>query len=349
MLHGLPIPDRAFDLAYKAQHAALRAPMTGLQRFRSWRRGATGSIGSRARQTEVEALQSRYAELLDRDLENVRAGLYPRELLFSLPLRRYARSLPQLVREVRAVQRRARQGNYEDLPDGVGLEQYPEYFRRNFHWQTDGYLSRDSAEIYELSVEFLFMGAADVMRRQVLPPLVRHLRAQPQGRRRILDVACGAGSMLRQIATALPGERYFGLDLSPFYVEVARERLRDVPDVSLVAENAESLPYRDGYFDAVTSVYLFHELPRDARRRVLGEMFRVLRPGGVLVIEDSAQLSESGEIASYLEGFVRAMHEPYYRGYIADDLALALTQCGFEVRCVESCFVAKVVHAQKPG
>ena len=61
----------------------------------------------------------------------------------------------------------------------------------------------------------------------------------------------------------------------------------------------------------VTSVYLLHELPRRVRRLALAEMHRVLRPGGLLVIEDSAQHVESGEFLRFLEAFSTEMHEPY--------------------------------------
>jgi ubiquinone/menaquinone biosynthesis C-methylase UbiE len=171
----------------------------------------------------------------------------------------------------------------------------------------------------------------------------------PPGPKRILDVACGAGSLLRQLALVFPGDHLYGVDLSPYYVDVARDRLRGVPNLTLAAENAESLPWRDGYFDALVSVYLFHEIPKDVRRTVLREMWRVLKPGGSLVIEDSAQYAEASEIASYLDAFSREMHEPYYRGYLQDDLAEALRETGFVVDEVSPCLFAKVVSAHKPG
>ena len=63
-----------------------------------------------------------------------------------------------------------------------------------------------------------------------------------------------------------------------------------------MADNAEAMPFKDGWFDVVTCVYLFHELPKNARRNVLRDMLRVLRPGGLCVIEDSAQRAESPSI-----------------------------------------------------
>jgi ubiquinone/menaquinone biosynthesis C-methylase UbiE len=113
-------------------------------------------------------------------------------------------------------------------------------------------------------------------------------------------------------------------------------------------ENAEQLPFADGAFDVVTSVYLFHELPRNARRNVVREMHRVLRPGGLLVLEDSAQLAESADIASALREFPREFHEPFYEDYLDDDLAGILREVGFTVNVTEPHLVAKVVVARRP-
>ncbi len=121
-----------------------------------------------------------------------------------------------------------------------------------------------------------------------------------------------------------------------------------MPDVSLVTENAEAMPFADELFDAVTCVYLFHELPKNARRQVIAEMYRVLRPGGLLVIEDSGQYAESSSIRFFLDRFPEDFHEPFFRDYLRDDLAVPLEEAGFEVRAADPCFVAKVVVARKP-
>lgn len=295
----------------------------------------------------LKFLRGRVDALFARDLANVAAGMYPRELLFQLPTRDYARALPRLLRDGPAVIRRRRAGAYKDLP-AVDPARYPPYYRRTFHWQTDGYLSEHSASVYDVGVELLFRGTADIMRRQVIPPITRFAQAQGGGRLRVLDVACGTGRTLSQLATAHPHFAYHGVDLSPYYVQAARRLLAGVGEVSLAVENAEHLPYADGTFDVVTSVYLFHELPRNARRRVVAEMRRVLRPGGLLVIEDSAQPSESPELAAVLAGFPADFHEPFYRDYLEDDLAALLTEAGFAVDSVEPHLVAKVVTARRP-
>src|SRR4051812_34390582 len=297
---------------------------------------------------ELRALLRRREELHTRDLANVDAGLYPRELLFDIPVRRYMRALPQLLRDTPGVVRRKRAGDFRDIP-AVDKQRYPAYYRRTFHWQTDGYFSDHSAAVYELGVELLFRGTADVMRRQIIPPVTHAVRAAGGASRvRLLDVACGTGRTLHQLAATHPALRLYGIDLSPAYVRLARRRLADVAEVALAVENAEALPFADGAFDVVTSVYLFHELPRNTRRAVAREMLRVVRPGGLVVLEDSAQLAESAEIASPLRAFPDEFHEPFYADYLEDDLAEVLREVGFSVESSEPQFVAKVVVARRP-
>ncbi len=342
---GLVRAQRTADrLAYRTQQRTILVPLALLRRLVSLVSGETAPAGD-ARALLVR----RYEDLLARDLANVEAGLYPRALLFQIPFAHYARALPSLFLDLPRVARRIRARDVHDLPSDVDVERYPDYFRRNFHWQTDGYLSRRSAELYDLATELLFAGMSDVMRRQVIPPVSRFLGNAGERAVRLVDIGCGTGRTLAQLAAAQPRLRLTGLDLSPYYLQEARRVLADVPDVSLVAENAERLPFRNGYFDIVTSVHLFHELPRPSRRAVVAEMWRVLRPGGLLVIEDSAQLAESGQLAFFLGRFAAEFHEPYYRDYVADDLVAPLTDRGFRVESVEPHFVAKVVVARKPA
>lgn len=332
-------------LAYRSQHWSLLVQATLLQE-------ATRLVSRLPRPRlsgrEIRAVLRRRDELHARDLANVEAELYPRELLFDIPVRRYMRALPRLLRDTPRVVRRKKAGAFRDIPE-VDKQRYPAYYRRTFHWQTDGYFSDHSAEVYELGVELLFRGTADVMRRQIIPPVTREIRAAGGAHRlRVLDVACGTGRTLHQLAVAHPALRLYGVDLSPAYVRLARRRLADVAEAALAVENAEALPFADGAFDVVTSVYLFHELPRNTRRAVARELLRVVRPGGLVVIEDSAQLAESAEIASALQAFPEEFHEPFYADYLEDDLAALLGEVGFQVESSEPQFVAKVVVARRP-
>ncbi|MFE0515706.1 class I SAM-dependent methyltransferase, partial [Streptomyces sp. NPDC058964] len=102
----------------------------------------------------------------------------------------------------------------------------------------------------------------------------------PDGARRLLDVACGTGIVTRRLAAARPGMRVTGADLAHNMARMAAARL---PGTILLADSRR-LPFPDGTFDAVTSVWLLHliETPADVRA-VIAECARVLRPDGVYV------------------------------------------------------------------
>ena len=331
----------AVDLAYRAQQRVLVTTCGLAQRIA--RRVLLGQREEFSR-AELGELQERWAALLERDLANVDAGVYPRALLFQMPLRTYARRLPALARDLPRVLRRLERGDWRDLPRDVDLSAYPPYYRRTFHWQSDGYLSRKSAELYDIGVEFLFGGTADVMRRQALVPLVRRF-AGSETPPRILDLGCGTGRLLSQLRRALPDAHCIGLDLSPYYLSVANDVLAGEPAVELISGNAESIPLPDASVDAVVTVFMLHELPRNARRAVWREAARVLRPGGTFVVVDSVQRDDARQIAYFVERFANEMHEPFYRDYLGDDLAAGLRDSGFVVDAVEQAYLAKVVTA----
>jgi ubiquinone/menaquinone biosynthesis C-methylase UbiE len=336
--------SRMDRLAYHSQHLSFLINATVMEE-------ATRLITRKPR-ADVDlatwrVLQKRRRDLHRRDLANVDSGAYPRELLFDIPVRRFVRAFPRLLADSPRVLKRMRAGDFRDIP-AVDKSRYPAYYRRTFHWQTDGYFSEHSAEVYELGVELLFRGTADVMRRQIIPPITDFVRAAGGAQRlRLLDIACGTGRTLHQLARTHPQMRLHGVDLSPAYVRTARRRLADVDELTLAVENAESLPWADATFDVVTSVYLFHELPRNARRNVVREMLRVVRPGGLVVIEDSAQLSDSPQLAGALKNFPREFHEPFYGDYLEDDLAALLDEAGLHVASSEPHLVAKVVVARR--
>jgi ubiquinone/menaquinone biosynthesis C-methylase UbiE len=331
--------ERAVRAAYLGQQTSLLVACGVLQNvLRRTLLGDRRRVGGQP----LRALRKRYLDLLAADLGNARAGIYPEQLLFGLPVAHYAKRLPLLAREVPRVLARMKSRDYADLPRDVDLSEYPPYYRRTFHWQSDGYLSRRSAALYDVGVEFLFGGTADIMRRQAIPPL------RDTTPRSILDVACGTGRTLAQLRAAMPDAELVGLDLSPYYLEEARATVGD--GVELVQGNAEAMPMADASFDAIVSVFLFHELPRNARRNVMREMFRVLRPGGRLVILDSVQVSDAEEIVYFLERFQRELHEPFYRDYIRDDLAAAVREVGFDVDIEGgAAYLTKVVAATRPS
>ena len=102
----------------------------------------------------------------------------------------------------------------------------------------------------------------------------------------VLEVGCGAGWMWAEAAARLPTDLDLTLtDLSSGMVREAIDRVGSLgryrTTVGRVAD-AQELPFRAASFDVVVANYVLHHVP-DTRRAV-GEMARVLRPGGTLVV-----------------------------------------------------------------
>ena len=144
----------------------------------------------------------------------------------------------------------------------------------------------------------------------------------------------------------MPHARLVGVDLSPDYVAHARKSIKH-RDLSLLVGNGEALEFPDESFDAVTSTFLFHELPRRVRRRVVAEMVRVCKPGGLVVIADATQERDAGELGPLLHAFHRSLHEPFFEDHLEDPIEDYVAAQGVAVRRVEQAYVAKVVVGAK--
>ncbi|AFY69149.1 Methyltransferase type 11 [Thalassoporum mexicanum PCC 7367] len=302
----------------------------------------------------IVELQKRKAVLFDRDLQDAERGIYPVEILFDNAWDDFFFYYPLVCLDSPRIWERRRNNQNQEFPANINTDGYPKYYLQNFHHQTDGYLSDWSANLYDLQVDILFNGTADAMRRRILAPLVDGLKRfaddVPAHQTRILDVACGTGRTLKFVRSALPQASLFGCDLSAAYLRKANQMLSKEPGLlpQLLQANGEDLPYVDNYFHAVVSVFLFHELPGQARQNVINECFRVVQPGGQLIICDSIQLSDSPELEAMMAGFFKNFHEPYYREYIHDDIGQRLTDAGFEDVSMETCFFSNYWVAQKP-
>ena len=260
--------------------------------------------------------------LIERDWRNVEAGLYAApEDGRGNPLDGLRRAV-DFFADLGAVEARRHGGAADVLLREADAERYPRYYRRMFHFQSDGYLSEASAERYDYQVEVLFGGGAAPMRRQALVPLRRAVRQVPGGAAaaRLLDVGCGTGSFLREVKRNFPRLAVTGLDLSEPYLAVAGRRLADWSRVALIPAPAEAMPFADGEFDIVSCIYLFHELPPVVRREVVREIHRVLKPGGALIFMDSLQTGDEPDYDGLLDYFPIAFHEPYYASYLLEDL-----------------------------
>jgi ubiquinone/menaquinone biosynthesis C-methylase UbiE len=295
------------------------------------------------------ALLADLRALMRQDFANIDAGYYRMPHDMVEPPGKVLRDAVRFFRDLPEVRRR-RAGRInaevfeERRAEGSKL---PRYYLQNFHYQTDGYLSDHSAELYDHQVEVLFGGGADAMRRQALVPLHRHFRDRKVAESRLLDVACGTGRFLTFVKDNYPRLDVTALDLSPNYLNQARRLLEPWSRTRFVQAAAEAIPAADASFDAVTCVYLFHELPRKVRSAAAAEMARVMKPGGILVFVETLQKGDRPGYDGLLDLFPLAFHEPYYDDYIRQDLDGLFSEAGLEIIETTLAFMSKVVVLRK--
>jgi SAM-dependent methyltransferase len=101
----------------------------------------------------------------------------------------------------------------------------------------------------------------------------------------ILDVGCGGGRTVSKLAAIAPEGKVYGVDYSEESVAASKRtnaRGIDAGRVEIRQGSVSQLPFSDGVFDLVTGVethFFWPDLPGD-----VGEVFRVLKPGGTLVL-----------------------------------------------------------------
>jgi ubiquinone/menaquinone biosynthesis C-methylase UbiE len=288
------------------------------------------------------------ARLFMQDLANVEAGIYP------LPVDGHGSLLTMLHRsrlffeDLPEIHRRRKLNAHSEVLGEKTRGKRPRYYLQNFHFQSGGWMTEDSAKRYDTQVEVLLNGTANAMRRQALPPLHEVFVGRDKRKLRLLDIGCGTGRFLDLLKQAWPRLPALGLDMSEAYINYAKHHLTCWSRISFVVGNAESIPVLDNSQDAVTSHFLFHELPPKVRRVALSECARVLKPGGRLVLVDSLQRGDQPNYEGLLSLFPQNYHEPYYESYIGEDFRALAADCGLtHVRSLKA-FVSKVMVFDKP-
>jgi len=296
---------------------------------------------------DSNALYADMAALFQQDLANVEHGLYPLPADHDGPLPRLIERSRLFFADLPDVHRRRESRRHREVLDQATPGKRPGYYLQNFHFQSGGWMTEDSARRYDTQVEVLFKGTANAIRRQALPPLAECFAGRDQRRLRLIDVGCGTGRFLDFCKQAWPRLPVTGLDMSEPYLGEAHRHLRHSCWVDLIVGKAEALPFADASHDAVTSVFVFHELPPQVRRQAFREFARVLRPGGRLIVVDSLQPGDKPDYDGMLELFPQNYHEPYYAGYLREDFRALAARCALTHRGDTRAFISKVMVFDK--
>ncbi|HEX2851848.1 MAG TPA: class I SAM-dependent methyltransferase [Opitutaceae bacterium] len=102
----------------------------------------------------------------------------------------------------------------------------------------------------------------------------------------VLDAGCGTGGLILRMQSRHPQWGYSGIDFMPLACELARKRCG--PAVDIREASVTALPFADGSFDAVVSADVICQVENP--EVAVAEFFRVLRPGGIVLINVPAYM-----------------------------------------------------------
>ena len=137
----------------------------------------------------------------------------------------------------------------------------------------------------------------------VAEAIARHYDLKPG--MRILDVGCGKGFLLHEFTRAVPGIEIFGVDVSEYGLENAKEEVK--PHVQLAT--ATDLPFPDQHFDFVISLGALHNLYNYDLDKALKEIERVGKGSKYIMIESYRNEREKANLL-YWQLTCYAFHTP---------------------------------------
>ncbi len=145
------------------------------------------------------------------------------------------------------------------------------------------------------------------MSRQIIDGVAEYVKLPEGGR--CLDVGCGSGALAIAVAKRNPHGTVNGIDRwGAEYSSFSKKLCEDNALAEGVAErtsfargDAQKLSFPDGTFDAVTSNYVYHNIPSRDRQAILLETLRILKKGGTFAIHDLFSKDKYGDMQAFVK------------------------------------------------
>lgn len=235
-------------------------------------------------------------------------------------------------------------------------------FARDYARLPDLFRSGETHPYQDHDEEFL-RSVAEVT--QVLPrmflnavmPKLPNLDARLRAGAAILDVGCGAGYAMIELAEQYPNVRCIGVDVEPASVEMAQAaiRARGLSDriEARLLDGSSLPPELTGTFDLVTMFLVLHEIRPELKASVLARCAEALRPGGTLLAFDERYASSPTELRDPTQ--IYAVMAQWYEGHwgniinTREEIHALLRQQGLRVTDETSLSRFYIVTAEKPA
>jgi ubiquinone/menaquinone biosynthesis C-methylase UbiE len=159
----------------------------------------------------------------------------------------------------------------------------PGYLEETYWW---AYVHPKAVTIFEKQwiVNLILLGNFARLRDAALNELGQEIHG------RILQIACVYGDFSVKLAERLTGEGSLDIvDVLPVQLENARRKIPKTASVQILQRDSARLNFPDSCYDKTILFFLLHEMPPATREKTLREAYRVLKPGGKLVITEYHQ------------------------------------------------------------
>ncbi len=144
------------------------------------------------------------------------------------------------------------------------------------------------------------------MSKQIVEGIAEYVKLPENGK--ALDVGCGSGALTIACAKRNPGASFIGVDrwgkeYASYNLPLCESNAKaeGVSNVTFARGDANKLDFPDESFDAVTSNYVYHNIPSKNRQEILLETLRVLKKGGTFALHDIFSKAKYGDMNAFVQ------------------------------------------------
>lgn len=220
---------------------------------------------------------------------------------------------------------------------------YPLYYKQPFHGYEDGNLNWKAAyevEAATLSISSTYYNtnpfiSQDYMRYNVSLNIDNYAIETNNTfyKQSILDAGSSTGISTEYLYKSYPEcKSIHGLELSPYFNAVAQfnTKQKNLP-IHHIHGNIEDIPFDNDTFSMVVCSFVFHEIPSEVITEILKEYYRVLAPGGILVIMDLDPSNLTNNlILNQFRKWAFEVTEPHIYKYYQYDMLKNIGKTGFK-------------------